>query len=120
MRRLFQIIETYWLVLSLGLLLLIATLSLWPLDILPLSVPGSDKLHHFIAYLALVFPAALRQPRRWILVVIFFILCSGLIELVQPYVNRYGEWLDMLANITGVVCGVLLATGVRALTRHKG
>ena len=106
MRRLFQIIETYWLVLSLGLLLLIATLSLWPLDILPLSVPGSDKLHHFIAYSALVFPAALRQPRR-------------LIELVQPYVNRYGEWLDMLANITGVVCGVLLATGVRALTRLR-
>ena len=120
MRKLFQTIETYWLVLSLSLLLTITTLSLWPLDILPLTVPGTDKLHHFIAYSTLVFPTALRRPQRWILVVVFFILCSGLIELIQPYVNRHGEWLDMLANTAGVLCWVLLATAVRALNRPKG
>jgi len=119
MLKLFQTMETYWLALSLGLLAIITTLSLWSLDNL-LLVPGSDKLHHFIAYSALVFPVALSQPQRWILVVIFFILCSGLIELIQPVVNRHGEWLDMLANTSGALCGVLLATAVRALNRPKG
>ena len=119
MHKLFQTIETCWLALSLALLAIITTLSLWPLDNL-LLVPGSDKLQHFIAYSALVFPVALSQPQRWILVVIFFVLCSGLIELIQPFVNRHGEWLDMLANTSGVLCGVLLATAVRALNRPKG
>jgi VanZ family protein len=40
---------------------------------------------------------------------LFFILCGGLIELIQPYVNRHGEWLDMLANTSGVILGALLA-----------
>jgi hypothetical protein len=26
-----------------------------------------------------------------------------LIEIIQPYVNRYGEWLDFLANTIGVI-----------------
>ena len=119
MHKLFQTMETYWLALSLVLLVIITTSSLWPLDNL-LLVPGSDKLHHFIAYSVLVFPVALRQPQRWILVVIFFILCSGLIEIIQPFVNRHGEWLDMLANTSGVLFGVLLATAVRAFNRSKG
>ena len=119
MHKLFQTMETYWLALSLALLVIITTSSLWPLDNL-LLVPGSDKLHHFIAYSALVFPVALRQPQRWILVVIFFILCSGLIEIIQPFVNRHGEWLDLLANTSGVLFGVLLATAVRAFNRSKG
>ncbi|XOF33520.1 MAG: hypothetical protein ACL93V_16210 [Candidatus Electrothrix sp. YB6] len=29
--------------------------------------------------------------------------------MVQPYVNRYGEWLDFAANSTGILCGLLLA-----------
>jgi uncharacterized membrane protein HdeD (DUF308 family) len=30
---------------------------------------------------------------------------SGIIELIQPYVNRHGEWLDFLANTIGVFSG---------------
>ena len=112
------LIEKYWLILTVCLLLIITRLSLWPLDSLP-SVPGSDKTHHLIAYAAVVFPVALRKPNRWMLFVVFFIGYSGLIELIQPYVNRHGEWLDMLANTAGVVCGIALATGIRAF-RGRG
>ena len=66
-------------------------------------------MHHLIAYAALVFPVALRKPQHWLLLVLFFIACSGGIELVQPLVNRYGEWLDMVANTIGVGCGILVA-----------
>ena len=72
------LIEKYWLILTVCLLLIITWLSLWLLDSL-LSTPGSDKAHHLIAYAALVFPVALRKPNRWMLFVIFFIGYSGLI-----------------------------------------
>ena len=113
-----QSIEKYWFALSLCILLAITALSLWPLTSLP-SVPGSDKTHHLIAYAAVVFPVALRKPNRWMLFVVFFIGYSGLIELIQPYVNRHGEWLDMLANTAGVVCGVALATAINAVRNRR-
>ncbi len=112
------LIEKHWLTSSVCLLLIITGLSLWPLDSLP-SAPGSDKAHHLIAYAALVFPIALRKPNRWLWFVVFFIGYSGLIELIQPYVNRYGEWQDMLANTAGVVCGVAMATAINAARKRR-
>ena len=112
-----QLIEKHWRIVTSCLLLTITALSLWPLDI-P-SAPGSDKIHHLVAYAALVFPVALRQPNRWLWFVVFFIGYSGLIELIQPYVNRYGEWLDMLANTAGVVCGIALATAINAVGNRR-
>jgi len=40
---------------------------------------------------------------------LLFIGYSGAIELLQPYVNRYGEWMDLAANAMGVVCGLIVA-----------
>jgi VanZ family protein len=111
-------IEKHWALLTGCLFFIITGLSLSPLDSLP-SAPGSDKIHHLIAYAALVFPVALRQPNRWLWFVVFFIGYSGLIELIQPYVNRYGEWQDMLANTAGVVCGVALATAINAVRNRR-
>ncbi len=102
------IIKNYWIALTVSILTIITTLSLWPLEKLP-SVPGGDKTHHLIAYAVLMFPTALRKSTYWKFVGLFFIAYSGAIELLQPYVNRYGEWLDMAANTTGVLCGVLVA-----------
>jgi VanZ family protein len=101
-------IKNYWIAFTLVILAAITTLSLWPLESLP-SVPGSDKTHHFIAYAALMFPAALRKPKYWQSIGLFFVVYSGLIELLQPYVNRYGEWLDLAANTAGIVVGLVLA-----------
>jgi len=101
-------IQYYWLSLTLLLLTTIATLSLWPVAQLP-HVPGTDKTHHFIAYAALILPTILRKPKYCLLLILIFVAFSGAIELIQPYVNRYGEWLDMAANTLGLVCGWLLA-----------
>jgi len=114
MTRMLNIIKTYWRILTVATLVAITFLSLWPLEQLP-SVPGTDKTHHLIAYACLMFPAALRKPKNWLLLGVLFIAYSGTIELIQPYVNRYGEWLDMAANSTGVVCGALAAGLVNLL-----
>ncbi|MCD6526808.1 MAG: VanZ family protein [Desulfuromonas sp.] len=106
-------IQRYWQAITLLILTVITALSLWPLETLP-AVPGTDKTHHFIAYATLIFPVALRKPRYWLMIGGFFIAWSGAIELVQPYVNRYGEWLDMAANTGGIVCGILAALLIRA------
>jgi len=108
MIKLLALIKTNWIAFTLFTLAAITTLSLWPLEKLP-SVPGTDKTHHLIAYAVLMFPTALRKPDKWIMFGLLFIAYSGAIELLQPYVNRYGEWLDMAANAMGVVCGLTIA-----------
>ena len=82
-------------------------------------MPGSDKTHHLIAYALLMLPTALRKPDKWILLGLFFIAYSGAIELLQPYVNRYGEWMDMLANSAGVICGLIIAELINVFTSAK-
>lgn len=93
MLQLFQLVKTSWLLLTIITLIAITYLSLSPLANLP-SAPGSDKTHHFIAYAALALPIAFAQPRFWLAILLGLFFYSGLIELIQPYVNRYGEWLD--------------------------
>lgn len=113
-----EIINKYWALLTITLLIAISFLSLWPLEKLP-GVPGTDKTHHFIAYAVLMFPTALRKPKNWKIYGICFVGYSGLIELVQPFVNRYGEWLDMLANMSGVMIGICLAALVNVIVGYK-
>ncbi|MCG8552313.1 MAG: VanZ family protein [Desulfobacterales bacterium] len=104
MNRIADEIKKRWKALTLVILTLITVFSLFPMDALP-PAPGTDKTHHFIAYALLMLPAALRKPANWMLLGLFFILYSGAIELIQPFVNRYGEWMDLFANSAGVVCG---------------
>jgi hypothetical protein len=113
-----NIIKAHWSIVTLATLAAITFLSLWPLNTLP-SVPGTDKTHHLIAYTLLMFPTALRKPKNWMLIGLLFIAYSAAIELIQPYVNRYGEWMDMLANSAGVVCGALAAGLINFISSHK-
>ncbi|GLS91696.1 hypothetical protein GCM10007916_27650 [Psychromonas marina] len=108
MLQIIQFIKQQWWIISAIILLLITLLSLTPLPHLP-AVPGSDKVHHLLSYGALFFPIALARPKGWIWIGVFFFLWSGAIELIQPYVNRYGELLDMLANGVGLFCGFVIA-----------
>ena len=118
MTQLASITKRYWRSLSILIMLLTTTFSLAPLDNLP-EAPGSDKTHHFIAYAALAFPTALRKPRQWPIIILGFALYSVLIELIQPLVNRYGEWMDFLANACGLFIGVALASLINKLEHHK-
>jgi len=108
MNTLISLVKCYWVFITIFLLTTIATLSLWPAEHLP-HVPGSDKTHHFISYGALMFPVALRKPKHWLWIALGFAAFSGAIELIQPYVNRYGDWLDMAANVAGLACGIVAA-----------
>jgi VanZ family protein len=108
LKSLLQSVRDYWVILSILLATFITFLSLTPLPELPV-VPGSDKSHHFIAYSVLVFPLMLKKPNYWLAIFILFALMSGGIELIQPYRNRYGEWLDLAANIGGLTCGSVIA-----------
>lgn len=118
MINLLTIIKKSWATLTLLMLAVITLLSLWPLDKLP-SAPGSDKLHHLIVYALLMLPVALRKPDRWILFALLFVAYSGMIELAQPYVNRYGEWGDLGANTAGIVCGVIVAEAINRIAFAK-
>jgi VanZ family protein len=106
--KLLQHIKNHWLLLSSIILITITALSLWPLSTLP-SVPGTDKTHHIIAYMILMFPIVLGRPNKWLLAATLLISYSGIIELIQPYVNRHAEWMDLLANTIGILLGVVLA-----------
>ena len=64
----------------------IAYLTLTPQN-LNMSL-GSDKLYHFIAFTALVFPCALLFARTLNWVLPAALLFGGAIELIQPYVGR--------------------------------
>ena len=103
-----NLIRKYWIYITLLIFTVITILSLVPPPELP-PMPGSDKTHHLIAYSILIFPAALRKPDYLPAICLFFTCGSGAIELIQPLVNRYGEFSDLLANITGLVCGLLAA-----------
>lgn len=108
------VIAKYWYHCSLIILAGITLLSLIPLPQLP-EVPGSDKTHHLVAYAALMLPVALQKPKHWVFIGCFFIAWSGVIELVQPFVNRYAEWLDLFANVVGLMIGLLLGLCIRIL-----
>ena len=78
MNTLINLIEDYWLIITMFLLAVIATLSLWPAEHLP-QVPGSDKTHHFIAYGALILPVALRsRSERRVFLSINLLLCTAM------------------------------------------
>ena len=110
------------------LLLVVTILSLIPN---PESVPGgswfaeflaklflgdahhADKINHFIAYGGLAGCAALAGFRlfgKQTLLLVALILYSGGIELAQGLTSqRHPDWLDMIANSSGVVCGYIAA-----------
>lgn len=109
MTKLVDFIARRALVLGVVLATTIAWASLTPID-RAIAVAGSDKLHHFIAYLALSAPLSLRFRRlSSIITAIFACFIFGCaIELIQPYVGRQGDWRDALANLIGIMAGFAL------------
>lgn len=118
MKMFYDWVYRYWILLTVLVMVTITVLSLTPLPQLP-DVPGTDKTHHLIAYAALAFPTALRQPKYFYGLILLMVGYGGTIEIIQPYVNRYGEWLDFSANSLGILVGILLANLLkRVLSRH--
>lgn len=108
----------YYKSLTVVLLLSISILSLYPLPELP-KVPGSDKTFHLLAYAVLAFPVSFARPNAYFRIILFFMLWSGVIELIQPYVNRTRELEDLLANGAGLFLGFIVGRLVDAWTTPK-
>lgn len=107
-----------WAALSFLVLVLISIASLLPLAQLP-QAPGSDKTHHLFAYGGLAIPIVLRGHRLCLAILGTAFAWSGLIELIQPHFNRYGEWLDWFANGLGLLLGGLLGLYLRKYVNHS-
>ena len=100
------------------LFVVITVLTLAPMKSLP-PAPGSDKLHHFIAFGILAVPLSWAWPRHVLSVVLGVAIYAVAIEVVQPYVGRFGEVRDALAGSIGAVLGGGLGGAVGTLrTRH--
>ena len=96
-----------WKIYTYLIFIIITLISLYPLQEQP-NIPGSDKVHHLIAYSALAIGVGLRRPSNYVLIIIFFSFYSGLIEIIQPYVNRFREIEDFLFNNLGILIGLTL------------
>ena len=118
-KKIFLFLFENWKIYTTLIFIIITFLSLYPLKEQP-SIPGSDKIHHLIAYAALSIGVGLRRPSNYLLIIVFFSFYSGLIEIVQPYVNRFGEIEDFLFNNLGIFIGLTLGIVInKILNKNK-
>lgn len=92
-------------VLTLILAVVISVLTLFPISLPEPVSSGPDKIHHFIAFGGLMLPASVLYPRLLFWLIPCALIFGGLIEVIQPFVNRSGEWADFVADGVGVVAG---------------
>lgn len=74
---------------------------------------GSDKVSHFVAFTVLVLPLATIRPRWNALLFVLLTAYGAAIEIVQPYVGRSRELADLIADMAGIGCGILLGLLIR-------
>lgn len=98
--------------------LILTIAMLWPINTPPPGPDGSDKFAHIIAFAALSFPLA--RTGRFGLLPVFkgASAFGGLIELIQPIFNRSADMNDWIANIIGVVLGIMCGLIYRRLRPH--
>ena len=90
-----------------------------------LAIPGKqmfqwqDKLSHLVVYMLLFWLLLLVYGKYWSLtwLGILLVFYSGLIEVAQSFTGyRQAEWLDLLANIVGILVAAL---SYKALKLYK-
>ena len=103
---------------TLAVTLILTVAMLWPLEAPPPAPDGSDKVVHLIAFAALSFPLA--RTGRFGLIPVFVGASAfgGLIELIQPSLNRSADMSDWVADILGVVLGMICGLIYRRLRPH--
>lgn len=75
------------------------------------GIPNIDKFLHFSVYLiAAFYLQQVGQNRSLAKVVIGVFLYSAAIEVLQGQTaDRSAEWLDLLANLAGILCGSFIS-----------
>ena len=87
-----------------ALIICLGTLTPLPQAI---DVPGADKWHHFLAFAALTYPLTVASRQCWLLIISFGLAFGASIEIIQPYVNRFGDIADFTADAFGVLIGFM-------------
>ena len=104
---------------TLALGIAISWLTLTPQDLPDLgpTLPV-DKLAHVAAFAALILPSAILRPRFlwWTFPLAALLGCS--IELIQPYVGRSQEWMDVVADCVGLILGTGLGLMIRRFLKR--
>lgn len=112
------------------------TVTLVFLSVLPVTssslylFKGQDKILHFISYLLAAWLACRSLQlfkvdiSKTIYISMFYCFILGaLLELIQRvYISsRQGEWLDLVANVAGAICGCVIFCLQRrlALSHHE-
>jgi len=108
MKHNLNFIYNNWLIITIVLSVVIILFSFFSVTS-PSTINSADKYLHIVAYLFLSFSASLRKPTNYILIFIYFVFFGIVIELIQPYFNRYFELLDILANSLGVFLAIIFA-----------
>ena len=103
---------------TLAVTLILTVAMLWPLEAPPPAPDGSDKLVHLIAFAALSFPLARTGRIGLTSVFVGASAFGGLIELIQPTFNRSADVSDWVADIMGVVLGMICGLIYRRLRPH--
>ena len=89
-----------------------AVLSFMPVESLPES-NVSDKWQHAVAFLVLVLPLSICRPHLALKVAVVALVFGAMIEILQPYFNRFSEFLDFINDGVGVVAGVFFGRFMR-------
>ena len=93
---------------------IIFVFALTPLPVPP-ELPGTDKQYHLLAFAVLTLPCAVFYPRALVWMLPLIVAQAGLIEIVQPFVNRVREWADFVAGLKGIVLGLGLGLGLHGV-----
>ncbi|WP_119154851.1 VanZ family protein [Caldimonas tepidiphila] len=81
----------------------------------PGSLLGWDKLHHLAAFAVLAVVAGLGFPAASAPVLAGLLAFGALIEMLQSLTpNRHASWADLVADLLGIVLGVMIARGLVA------
>ena len=100
--------QRLWLFTGILLLLVVAVVSLIPID-QPLPIEGADKFEHVLAYFVLMYWWGMVQTRRQWFWLIFLVLYGLALEGIQGLLpHRFMEWRDAVANTAGVILGLLV------------
>ena len=99
-------------IIAIGITLCIAYLSLIKTPKIVLVYSASDKVYHIIAYFTLTICwlfSFFKKPSLKYSIVVFCLLFGIIIEVMQQSLTSYrtGDYKDVLANIIGIVLGLI-------------
>ena len=77
------------------------------------QLPGNDKAIHLLAFVLLTLPLSLRPWVKGWKLGLGCLAFGAAIEIIQPFVNRSGEWLDLGADAVGIVLGLAIGQILR-------